>query len=63
MGPNKKGLFPEIDDAVFTIVQERCRTGINCIVLFLWHIQQLLSFFQNASLDSESNPHVIQICI
>jgi hypothetical protein len=26
-GP-KKGRFPEIDDAVFTFFQERCKTGL-----------------------------------
>jgi hypothetical protein len=34
----KKGQFPETDDAVFTFFQERCETGINCIILFLQDI-------------------------
>jgi hypothetical protein len=35
-GP-KKGQFPETD-AVFMVFQERCKMGIKCIVLFLWHV-------------------------
>jgi hypothetical protein len=33
----KKGWFPQIDHAVFTFFKERHKTGINCILLFLWN--------------------------
>jgi hypothetical protein len=42
-GP-KKGQVPETDDTVFTFSQQRCKTGKNCIVLFLRHTQQLYHF-------------------
>jgi hypothetical protein len=42
---SKKGRFPEICVEVFTFFfQEKCKTGINCIVLFLWHIKWLYHF-------------------
>jgi hypothetical protein len=40
---HKEGRIPELD-AVFTFVQERDYTGINSIVLFLTHVQQLYHF-------------------
>jgi hypothetical protein len=52
--------FPESDDAVFKIFQERDSTGINYIVLFLWHKEQLYLFL-NPTVDREANPGMILI--
>jgi hypothetical protein len=41
---SKKGQFPEINVAVSAFFQKGCQNGINCIVLFLWHVQQLYHF-------------------
>jgi hypothetical protein len=57
----KKGQFLEIDDAVLRVFQERCKTGINYIVLMTHTVA--LSFFQNPVLHHESNPCPIPIHI
>jgi hypothetical protein len=42
-GP-KKRQFPETDEVVFMVFQEKDNTGINCTLLFLWHVQWLYHF-------------------
>ena len=57
-------LDPRKDDFLKLMMQSSLFFKINyCIVLFLRHVQQLLSFFQNPALDHESNPHAIIIRI
>ena len=56
-GP-KKGRFPEIDAAVFTFFQDKL---LYFIVLTARTVA--LSFFQNPTLNCESNPHAIIIRI
>jgi hypothetical protein len=57
---SNKGRLPENDDAFFIFFQERHKTAINSIALFLWH-EEWLSFFKHPALDSKSNMHVMLI--
>jgi hypothetical protein len=55
-GP-KKGQFPNIYDAGFTFIQERLKTGINCIVLFLQH-EWWLHHFSKVQLSTANINHM-----